>query len=291
MKKKFLKRIGWCIVLIFIIIAIVIKGNAIITSFDAIKNNIVTIPKEKKIEYISQGIMGLWNTDGLALVGLIIALINHLFLKLPIMKKFTRWVSLNYLNDNIKFSFEINFSSEKIDEISYIKNIIFNEANQYEKFNSTNAENIIENTNMFKMTFLPLASTLEVKKMKNDDINNESKRKNYWKITNTGVCTFKTININKDFILERVIEALQTSAINIEKIHLNFEKEDSQLKVFNPKKYNLNSDCTAEFFSVKYSTKTNAKITLDSNKGITLYANNKNAFKNAYEEFKNLLIN
>ena len=97
MRRKIYENLLWIFGIIFLLISLWFKGKAVL-NYITIKFDlfIPNLPLDKINEIKNQTIMGLWNTDGLALVGVLLALYSSIMWKISFIRKVTNYLILNY---------------------------------------------------------------------------------------------------------------------------------------------------------------------------------------------------
>ncbi len=289
MRRKIYENLLWIFGIIFLLISLWFKGKAVL-NYITIKFDlfIPNLPLDKINEIKNQTIMGLWNTDGLALVGVLLALYSSIMWKISFIRKVTNYLILNYIPKNINYEIEVVFVTKSNEEIQYYIDKFWDTAKSFSKFKSSNHTVLNSSNKIHLFDFTPMASKIEIKFLK-EQCKEKMVSEKYWKITNKGICTFRTINLNKDFLLNKFIEKLQEENFRLDKINFKILKQDTEIKLLNAKDINVIDDFELRKFNLLYDISLNTKIEIDSSTGITVFSDNKGDFIIAYNEFKSII--
>ena len=293
---KFGKKIFYSFSIIFLVVAVKFQSGKIY-DFLIVKKYIDNASYLGKLtpqqisEIKNKTFFSLLNTDGLALIGLIISLITMISLRWYYVRKAFNLILLNTNVANISYSLEINFESSEFSSIEDVKKVFFDTAGNFKKFKTKNFNFISENKNSYKFNFRQMASNCEIKLMDKIPLEDDEDEFLYkWKFEINGVINFRTLNRNIKFLTNGFLEKLQEKDVKVKKINLLVSKEDTEFSIIDKGFFERIKIYEILSSRVTIDTCTTAKIELDSSKGLTLYSRNKGDFLNALEDFKFLLI-
>ncbi len=167
MRRKIKENLLWIFGIIFLLISLWLKGKSI---FYYVLIKVISInpnlPLDKLNEIRNQTIMGLWNTDGLALVGILLALYSSIMWKISFIRKVTNSLILNYIPKNINYEIEIVFVTTSNKEIHYYIDKFWDTAKSFSKFKSSNHTVLNSSNKIHLFDFTPMASKIEIKFLK-----------------------------------------------------------------------------------------------------------------------------
>lgn len=234
-------------------------------------------------------IKNLLNTDGLTIIGIAVAFIMNLALKIPFLRKIFLFILMHLNFKNIDYKIQLRCTSVNSITLNDIFNYFQETIKKSKCYNSYKYNDLTKNDFIIKFYHRGMAANVRFKNITEDVSGaSEGANCNEWLLEIDGVNKFAMLNKNVKYIIDHFLDS-NSFKIDFEYMFLEIELNNSEIDIteiggwINRKKYPIIS---SEF---KLSIR-EASFIEKNNDGICLTAYTKGEFSEGFGVLKLVLI-
>lgn len=224
------------------------------------------------------------NTDGLTLVGIILALLSSILVKFPFFRRVMGAILLKLNYHNLDYSVDILTFAPEISNVVEIFDL-FSQSVVSSDLSSNDFNVKYEDENKVVFYHRALAGNVEICKT---TIIEEGR--NCFQIKLDGGTTYRSIERNMKFLGNVFLEDIMNKGYRLKSINTRVFKKNSEYKISQ-----MGILLSVRKFKIKYShleiqSSRTTLITIDSNKGVSISSTSRGDFLNSIDTLKTVLM-